>query len=158
MIDDVKRPSEPTETSRSAQLDLAVSVADRLNHRERLVVLMRAANASFGTIGDHLGVTRQRARELFQKALRRAPFLAGDLAFSYPYPPVEIPATSDAAVARKRAAARRRRMLLEQGRRERQREGDVSPAHFPVKPRRSTLRQGRTSLPACRETELCAQQ
>lgn len=138
----------PSKSSRSAQLDLAVSIADRLNDRERMVVLMRALNASFGTIGDQLGVTRQRARQLFQKALRRAPLLAGDLALSYPFPPVEIPTTRDAAVARKRAAARRRRMLLEQGRRERQRGGDVSPAVFQLTPRHLTL-QRRPNVSTC---------
>lgn len=135
-----------------AKLDLVVSIADRLNDRERMVVMMRAANASFGTIGDHLGVTRQRARQLFHKALRRAPFLAGDLALSYPHPPVEIPTTRDAAVARKRAAAGLRRRLLEQGRRERQNDGagrDVSRASDLDKMRVRSL--ATTGLPACRE-------
>jgi hypothetical protein len=141
---------EPTAV-RSPELALAVSVADRLNERERLVVLMRSAAASFGTIGDRLGVTRQRARELLLKSLRRAPFLAGDLAFSYPEPPVDIPPSVDAARARKRAAARRRRLLLEQGRRERQRISAAPNVHGDTPPVTVGL------LPACREMNLCTQ-
>jgi hypothetical protein len=110
-----------------------------------MVVLMRARNASFGIIGDHLGVTRQRARELFLKALRRAPFLAGDLAFSYAAPAVEIPATLDAAAARKRAAAHRRRLLVEKGRQERQK-------HIPLAPNQNLRRK---PLPAGREIDQC---
>lgn len=141
---------EPT-APRSRELAIAVSVADRLNPRERLIVVMRSNNASLGTIGDRLGVTRQRARELLLKALRRARFLAGDLAFSYPEPPVDIPLTTAAAMARKRAAAHSRRQLLEQGKRQRQ----TSVAAMPHCPNSSPEA---SALPACREMKVCTQQ
>lgn len=148
-------------TQAGSSLELVLSIVDRLNPRERLVVQMRAAGASFTAIGDRLGVTRQRARELFRKALHRAPFLAGDLALSYADPAVSVPKTDAAALARKRDAARRRRLLVEQGRLWRRLrsagEGSLRVFASPDAERATSPRPS-GPLPACRKAESCARQ